>query len=347
MTATAKKKSGRPKRPRHSVLSLLSNMHLLLRVPSFARWPLQVHFFADDLHKVWLRWAERCEGEVRPSLEVVLDPRPASAIADEVAPDGGVGDLEGVEDEAILTQGKKRKFEEVESQICKLPVDYALLKSYVAKSKNVFDFEREGSCAVCAQHLEHEQGVYAICPAADCEAVSHLTCLAKHFLGSEAQTAAKENLLVPIAGCCPSCGTALKWVDVVKELSLRMRGQKELDRLLRKPRIKAAKKTKKGVSASQAAIASEDEDDVADIVEPDEDDEAAVVAEYIEGDNGGVSDDDWLRNHDGDDDDYISMSSDSTMASRPGPSKGRVEMKQKTLVEVVEDSDWDDAELLE
>lgn len=349
MTATAKKKSGRPKRPRHSVLSLLSNMHLLLRVPSFARWPLQVHFFADDVHNVWLRWTERCEGELRESLEVVLDPRPVNNLSDGVAAECGLGNVGGVEDEVILTQSKKRKFEEVESQIGKLPVDYALLKTHVEKSKSVFDFEREGSCTVCSEDLEHDQGVYAICPAADCEAVSHLTCLSRHFLADEVQTSDAEDLLVPISGLCPSCGAALKWVDLVKELSLRMRGQKEVERLLKKPRVKAVKKAKKGVTPSQVIIASEDEEDEdEDVVEKqNEEDEAAVVAEYVEGDNGSRPlDDNWLMGDDNDDD-FISVASDSTLTSRPSPRKGRGEAKGKAVDKIVEDSDWDDAEILD
>ncbi|CRK28749.1 hypothetical protein BN1708_004732, partial [Verticillium longisporum] len=45
--AAGVKKNGHPKRPRPGITSIMSNLHLLLRVPSFERWPLKLHFFRE------------------------------------------------------------------------------------------------------------------------------------------------------------------------------------------------------------------------------------------------------------------------------------------------------------
>ena len=49
------KVSRRPGRPRTSLTDKLSNLHLLLRVPYFSQWPLEVRFFSEDVYKVWAK----------------------------------------------------------------------------------------------------------------------------------------------------------------------------------------------------------------------------------------------------------------------------------------------------
>jgi len=230
--ATQKKRLGHPKRPRHTITSLLSNLHLLLRVPSFSRWPLEVRFFAEDVHKAWVRWSKQTVEPLRDALPIILDfPSEESGVAE----DGSAG-------EKGSPRSNKRK---ISHGIAALDVDYTDQKAHVEKGKDVIDFEREGPCAVCHDDLEHQAGVYAICPNPGCETVTHLTCLSKHFLKGE------ENALVPIRGVCPTCETEIRWVDVVKELSLRMRGQKEVEKLLKEKRVK---KGNASVVTSQEAI---------------------------------------------------------------------------------------------
>lgn len=56
--STRQKKNGRPRRPPPSLKSVVSNLHLLTGVPSFARWLLNVHFFAREAHAAWESWID-------------------------------------------------------------------------------------------------------------------------------------------------------------------------------------------------------------------------------------------------------------------------------------------------
>lgn len=209
-----------------------------------------------------------------------------------------------------------------------LEIGYANEKAHVEKAKNIVDFEREGSCAICQEDLEHDEGVYAICPAPGCELATHLTCLSRHFLKDN------EDSLVPIKGNCPSCDTELRWIDVVKELSLRMRGQKEVEKLLKKKGLRKDKAT-----ASQAAIESSDSEE-----DTDEELERQEIEAQLRGlsnsDQGeNVEEGDRWREVDDSDSDARSIDSNISLASKHATQAN----KATTLNAIIEDSDWDDA----
>jgi structure-specific endonuclease subunit SLX1 len=315
--ATQKKRSGQPKRPCHTVHSLISNLHLLLRVPSFSRLPLDVRFFNEDVHKAWLNWTKAAAEPIRDSIPIITDFPPADS-----AP--------GNESDGS-PRTKKRK---TSHGIAALDVDYAKEKDYVKKAKEVIDFEREGACSVCHEDLEHDAGIYTICPNHGCETVAHITCLSKHFLEND------EDSIVPIKGSCPSCKVELRWVDVVRELSLRMRGQKAVEKLLKGKRTRTAEAT-----ALQPIIEPSDIDEGED----DDDMEKDIYEEIkrLQGLNLTESrmdmGDTWHDIDDSDDSDappVASAASQSTKAAS-GTSKTRA------LGTVIEDSDWDDALVLD
>lgn len=201
MVPSKKKKNGRPRRPLHSLKSVVSNLHLLTSVPSFARWPLNVHFFAEEAYKAWGRWLKSNDTPSRDGLEILT----------EFGPPGGQLDSPW--------------------GIHALPVDYTPLKSYVEKSHNVVAFEREGKCVHCKEDLESEQGLHPMCSTDGCEAMGHLDCWSKHAL-----VGADEGTVLPDRCTCPSCGGEVRWGDMMKELSLRIRGPKEVEKLLKKKR---------------------------------------------------------------------------------------------------------------
>lgn len=117
-----------------------------------------------------------------------------------------------------------------------LPLDYAPMKDYVAKGREVFGFEREGGCVVCREHMAPGEGVYALCANDGCEGVGHLACWSRHMIPPRE----KESIL-PVEGRCPKCAGEIRWVDMMRELTLRMRGSKEVDKLLKKKRVVKAK----------------------------------------------------------------------------------------------------------
>ncbi|KAI0123406.1 GIY-YIG catalytic domain-containing protein [Xylariales sp. AK1849] len=212
--ATQKKRNGHPKRPRHSVTSILSNLHLLLRVPSFARWPLNLHFFAPDVHKAWTKWCDTANEPVRESVEIMTDFEPPPNTADTGSESNAPAQPRGIH---------------------ALPLDYAPMKEYVTKTQSIFSFEREGHCVVCGQYLSSNEGLYATCPNTGCEGVGHVACWSQHLLGKES-----SDEIIPITGSCPKCRGDVKWGNMMKEVSLRMRGRKEVEKLLKKPRNRKA-----------------------------------------------------------------------------------------------------------
>lgn len=225
--ATQKKRNGHPKRPPYSLTSVISNLHLLLRVPSFLRWPLKLHFFNRDVHKAWLKWYSTASDKLRDTMEIVTDFESVAGteIAENTEP--GTQGKEGGEEETVpaaLAWG-----------IHALPLDYAPMREVVTKTESIFSFEREGNCVVCAEHLATGEGVYAACTNTDCEGVGHVSCWSKHLLGPDT-----ADEVLPISGSCPQCNGPVTWGEMMTEMTLRMHGRKEVEKLLKKPRKKRA-----------------------------------------------------------------------------------------------------------
>ncbi|KAK4211487.1 hypothetical protein QBC37DRAFT_426888 [Rhypophila decipiens] len=266
---TQKKRNGHPKRPVHSLTSILSNLHLLLRVPSFGRWPLKVHFFAPDVFQAWNRWCTAAHEKLRKSLPVVTDFEKDAVertVRDWFVAQGeethGVGSLDGWDDDSLVildsnpagthqgALGEMPDPTEVTTVppawgIYKLPLDYEPIKEYVAKGREIFEFERLGDCVVCHQKLDAHTGLHAVCTNNGCEGVGHLSCWSRHLLSTD-DSAADANTgrgkgIIPIQGRCPSCGGEVQWADMMKELSLRLRGTKEVDKLLKVKKKRAVK----------------------------------------------------------------------------------------------------------
>ncbi|KAK1244083.1 hypothetical protein MKX08_002221 [Trichoderma sp. CBMAI-0020] len=208
--ATRRKKNGMPARSPHSLKSIIPNIHLLTSVPSFARWPLNVHFFSKDAHEAWIGRVETSKMPVRTGLEIFSDFGPSAA------------------DLSTTSWG-----------IHSLPLDYWPMKEYIEKAHNVVSFERQGKCIHCHEEMEPDQGLYAMCPNDGCEAMGHLDCWSKRALASDDDPEA----ILPNSCECLSCGGNIRWGDMIKELSLRTRGAGEVEKLLKKKRRLAAKES--------------------------------------------------------------------------------------------------------
>ena len=260
---------------------------------------------------------ETVEEPLRDSIFIITDFSPAHSATPNDG-DGGPG-------------SKRRK---LNHRIADLDVDYAKEKEYVKKAKEIVDFEREGACSVCQKDLEHDAGCYTICPNPGCETVSHVTCLSKHFLNDD------KDSLVPINGTCPSCKTKLRWVDVVKELSLRMRGPKEVMNLLKSKRIQKRKPV-----ASQSVIESEDDEDGENMKEEIYQEIKRLQELHSAASKTDIGDR-WHDIDKSEDSDASSVAS-TTSQSKKAASGSSKSGKTGTLATVIEDSDWDDALVLD
>ncbi|KAL2269668.1 hypothetical protein VTJ83DRAFT_1852 [Remersonia thermophila] len=248
------KRRRRPRRPPKSLASVVASMDLLLRAPSFARWPIAPRFFHQDLFRAWERWraavskaggSEGCASR-RGELAVVTDfegGAGAGAVAATRGAEDGEGDTEG---EGGAEAAAPR------SGIHALPLDYEPMREYVAKGQEIFEFERQGRCVVCREELPSageaaataaEGGgggrLQAVCPNPECDGVGHLACWGRHLL----ESGGEPEEIVPVRGRCPKCKGEVVWVDMMKEMTLRVRGRKEVEKLLRKKgrRAKATK----------------------------------------------------------------------------------------------------------
>ncbi|CAK7212358.1 Slx4p interacting protein [Sporothrix curviconia] len=266
------KKNGHPRRPPASMHSILANLHLLLRVPSFARWPLRLHVFVPEVHAAWNKWTSEAAAAAAAAVDApeALLAEPVEVLTD-FKP--SVPDMYGA-DEAELGPAWG---------IHALPLDYGPMRDYVDKANDIFTFEREGDCAVCNTPLPAGQGLYAVCPNAGCEAVGHLRCWSGHLLESETHNHDNghehdhehehehehshdlgDGPLVPKRGHCPDCGGPVIWGDMMKELTLRMRAPKEVEKIVKAKRRqekaadKAAADADKAASKAAAAVAAEE-----------------------------------------------------------------------------------------
>ncbi|KAI9771065.1 MAG: Slx4p interacting protein [Geoglossum umbratile] len=336
----------RPPKARVCLTDRLGNLHLLLRVQSFARWPLEVRFFNKEVHRVWQQWMEQ-EGETLSNrIKVVLD------LKRELPGVGEEADASTIPPSSQMPKRRTRKDALGDGGLEGLDVGFGPLKGHVEKSATALAEGKPLQCAVCHGRMNSPQDLVATCPTEDCAATSHLTCLSRHFLECEAE----KRFLLPTQGTCPKCRAGLRWIDVAKELTLRTRGKKDLERLLKKPRVKVGKKSNSRKKDSVVPVAGDDE-------ESSETDDS--TAEDYEGEAVGLRAADvvsdapfYYPNYyftDDVDDDVISITSaasEGNLGYEPKSSElqatGKWERADSGALEVViEDSDWDDAEVLD
>lgn len=244
--ATQTKRNGQPRRPTRSLASVVSNLHLLLRVPSFGRWPLRVHFFDRGVWSAWERWCEATAEGLRDGLGVVTD------FGERGVRGSGGGGGEGEEGRVTVegkeqgerTEGGERVVVDEDQAprwgIHALPLDYEPMKEYVAKGQEIFEFERQGRCVVCDEDMASGEGLHALCTNGGCDGVGHLSCWSRHLLGD-----GDADSILPLQGACPKCKGEVHWGEMMKELTLRTKGSKEVEKLLKRKRRRATKKATK------------------------------------------------------------------------------------------------------
>ncbi|KAL2130054.1 hypothetical protein VTI74DRAFT_6948 [Chaetomium olivicolor] len=229
--STQRKNNGQPRRPSKSLASVVSNLHLLLRVPSFERWPLRVHFFNRDAFGAWEKWRGSLGEEERQRVGLKVE----TDFGDGVGKERGEKDEEG---EGADAWG-----------IHALPLDYEPIKNYVAKGQEIFEFERQGRCVVCGEEMPTGKGLHALCTNEGCDGAGHLSCWSRQFLkGGESER------ILPVEGRCPKCNGEVHWGEMMKELTLRTRGPKDVEKLLKRKRRRTAKMASRASNASKTSF---------------------------------------------------------------------------------------------
>ncbi|KIX98618.1 uncharacterized protein Z520_05919 [Fonsecaea multimorphosa CBS 102226] len=318
-TSRTGKVTKRPGRPRTSMIDKLSNLHLLLRAPYFSKWPLQVRFFSEDVYRSWSTWCGRVDTQIRPEIRVHFDPaEPRAQPPEEV-------EFTSAQPQPVQ---RKRKADLIgKGGVEGVDPTYARLKSVFEKSQFLLDEDDEQKCSVCAEVIDLRKSIFVVCHTHDCPGMSHIRCLADKSL-NETQSALS---MVPESATCPSCHQEHAWLELMQQVTLRNRGEKEVKKLMGKK-----SKTTASAAAEMMETESEEEDGPSESEE-----EEALTARRVVAEEAELSSDDG-----GDDEDRMSLASvDSftSMASNVSsglavkPPAGTEEPKRLQIV--IEDSE--------
>lgn len=318
-------KKKRSQRPQVTLVRALTNLHTLLRVPSFNRWPLAVRFFCRDVYQKWLDCTKKTNGELRKGFHVTIDTRdsteptekaerhvdPQTGQRQKFAP-SGIGGVEGID------------------------VSYSGLKAHVKKSIRLLAEHGIKRCSLCAIDIGSLNSTVVVCPTEECRAMSHMACLAKQRSDNR-----EFNELLPASIRCPLCLSEHLWLDLVKELSIRARGGKNLAQLTKatpKPKPRA------NLISMDTPIVESTGSDIEEVVRRLEDE--LTGANFLDYD--GADDplpDDWHALEENSDDGSVA----STDIGRSSHVENLVKptKQQQQLPVVIEDSEWDSAEVLD
>ena len=316
--------------PPMSLSDQLSNLHLLLRVSAFRRWPLTVNFFSEDVYDTWQSCHGKADAIIRSGIKVVFDVSQAV----DVSPTANLS-------ASSQGNGKRRREATAQGGIMGFDVGYTYLEGPIEKGKFLLAEGETINCSICGKEIGLETKLSLICPAEGCKAASHMSCLGNKFLHDEGAS----DSIVPTSGKCPECKSETLWVDLVKEMSLRIRGKKELAVLTKKLRGRKAKVPKLAKAGVSKAEVSESED----ATDTDTDIGSLGAALLAADDEDDLLQDKWRFQENDDDDDLTSVTSAASGFSDriDLPSPGKPSVAAPRLKTVIEDSEWDDAEVLD
>lgn len=205
-----------------------------------------------------------------------------------------------------------------------LSVDYTELKHCLEKSMFLLDDAHDLQCTLCKAVVVPSTEQIVVCPHTHCRSAHHLLCLSETFL----KAANDPDIFIPTSGVCPACEAIVSWSLMMKELSLRNRAEKEVRAILRKKekhdRMELAKNPSSKDEAPPVRQAS---------VEPSQ--QAPRDAGVPLTTDDPLLDEDWY--------DEVEMESDT----EHGIQRHQSPTPPSRLEVIIEDSDWDDAEIIE
>lgn len=287
-----------------------------------------VRFFCQDVHDVWLRWSEGADGKIPNDTEVLLDLKQITENSEavEILPSTHV-------------KGNRKREAVGKGGVEGVDIGYSHLRGHLEKSALLLAENETNVCVVCSKAIKTQKTIALVCPRTTCKAASHMSCLAHRFLQEEKQ----DVSIIPTSGACPSCGSKLHWIELVKELSLRAKDEKEVARLMKKPKACAAKDSvsKKAPSSllghKRTSLPSASDDDQS--TTEDDSDTVQFPEQNLP--------EDWQYQEDEDDvSSTASAASDFSIGLATIGSSKEVHCARGLPI-LIEDSEWDDAEILD
>lgn len=212
--------------------------------------------------------------------------------------------------------------------IHQLPVDYTKLEEYLEKSAFVLEDAEDLRCAVCKMPGNPNTQQIVVCPRASCRGTSHLLCLSAKFL----ETTEDAGTFVPTQGACPTCEEVVQWPLMMQELCLRNRADKEVQTILRRKEKRERKESANQSPAKKGKSKSKISNVRMSSAEPSFDGQSEPAPDNMSQDDPKLNDD-WYE--------QVELESDTEFGIRKqSPPSTRLEI-------VIEDSEWEDAELVE
>jgi structure-specific endonuclease subunit SLX1 len=310
---------GRRASKRATISSKVADLHSLLHSQSFARWPLSLRFFSADTYQAWRLWDDRAgnkDSRIRLKIDLALDETNRRKKGDRNATDNAK-----IEVPPVLEA---------------IDVGYSSLGPYLDKTSSIVDSNTQSNCSVCKSHIKVPEHAAVVCPHHGCNAISHLTCLAKH---ASNHSHTHEKHVVPLDIHCPECKRTTPWVQIVQELTLRTNGGPLVQKTLKKWR----KGQSKAPGAQQLAIEEKDMDEDADAVIQNDQDDSWIFQQFddqLDEPFHAVNNDTSFQ----DIDEVAEVLSD--VDDLPPSAQVQVSRLLETAI-VIPDSDWDNVEVLE
>jgi structure-specific endonuclease subunit SLX1 len=304
-----------------SLQSHLANLHLLLRSASFSRWPLKVCFFSEDVYRHWRLWSERVDGILPDNIGVSLDTGASS------------------DPSAWRTANNANS-----SSVYQLDISYGNVKEHLEKSLLMLEQSENIDCGVCKKPTLLTEDLVVICPQRDCRCCSHIACLSERFL----QDARTPNQFVPVDGSCPACKATIQWAPLAKELSLRICPEGEIKAILktkkkqlRCPENRSEGRRKEKIDRAGSSKALQEHRPL--VIDFAVDAHLGPVGEgyrdygYGEYEQDDVPlDDSWIN--------AVTLGSDAEDVNKPQLAAQRTQSRVEI---VIEDSEWDDSDIVD
>lgn len=213
-------KRQRPKKP--SLPQALGQLHHLLTCSTFCRWPLKLRFYHAETYKQWANAAKKTARALRVGMSLTFEECK-----------GHRAPLEGQEMKGIWA----------------IDVGYTSLKLQLEKSISILAGNRTSNetapkCYICGEIIKEEGSPGIVCPGAKCNIATHMTCLSRKFLEQENNA----NAIIPLEGNCPACQIRCEWRTLMQNLSLRLYGEKEVEKIMRERRVRKGKQPSHEIS---------------------------------------------------------------------------------------------------
>ncbi|KAJ5573789.1 Structure-specific endonuclease subunit slx1 [Penicillium hispanicum] len=238
-------------------------------------------------------------------------------------------------DSKIILDGdcpKQGREKDAVGSIQNLSVDYTNLESYLEKSMFLLDDVDDLRCEICQAPVAPDLQQIVVCSRPLCRGANHLCCLSTTFL----EAGRKNDNLVPTEGTCPTCKEVVSWAVMMREMTLRNRADKEVRTILRRKEKRHRKDAAESPTSKKSkTIAARARLSSTEPLSTSPSKRAEDMTCSLQHDDPQL-DDDWLET--------VDLESDADYGDRQ---RSRSPQPTSRLEMVIEDSEWDDAELVE